>query len=109
MKKLVLALGLALILVAWGWQGSPGLQSAPAYGQPYLPEVDYYNNYTCDPYYPYQCYYSAPYYEDPAEQFLYYVAPDIGGGVYYGHGHRGNREEHREVHRGGGGGEHHKR
>ena len=99
MKKLVLALGLALILVAWGWQGSRGLESAPAYGQPPPPGYDY----TCDPYYPYQCYYSAPYYEDPAAQFFYYVAPELEGGVSYG-GPPWHGKEHREAPQRGGGG-----
>ena len=37
MKKFMLVLGLALIPVAWGWQGPPGLGSAPRTHNPMPP------------------------------------------------------------------------
>ncbi len=70
MKRFVLSLALALIMVCWGWQGYRDFGTAPAYGQP-PPRV-----YTCDPYYPYRCYYTAPY-ADPRTQYFYYVVPEI--------------------------------
>ncbi len=69
MNKFVLGLGLALILVAWGWQENPGVGTIPAYGQP--PPYTY----VCDPYYPYSCYYTVPY-EDPYTQYFFYAHPD---------------------------------
>ncbi len=90
MKKFMLALGLILVLVCWGWQGYNGVGTAPAVGQPPL-------GYYCDPYY-YNCtydnYYSAPY-ADPATQFFYYTVPLIGGAIIRGH----EREEFREHQR----------
>ncbi|MCL4503120.1 MAG: hypothetical protein M1438_14905 [Deltaproteobacteria bacterium] len=70
MKKFGLFLSLALILIC-GWPGYSGFGTAPAYAAPPPPPV-----YTCDPYYPYRCYYTAPY-ADPYTQYFYYVVPDV--------------------------------
>ncbi len=83
MKRFVLALSLTLVLTGWGWQDFRSFRTQPAYGQP--PPV-----YTCDPYYPYRCYYTAPY-ADPRTQFYYYVLPDIEGEI------EERREERREM------------
>jgi hypothetical protein len=79
MKKLCLTLGLALMLTAWGGQGYQGFGTGPACGQPppYVPPP-YNNPYYYPPPSNYYNYYSAPY-ADPLSQFLYYVAPQIGG------------------------------
>ena len=74
MKKFVLTLGLAVILLGWGW---PGYLSgtAPAFGQPYPPPPPPPGY--CDPYY-YNCtynnYYSAPY-ANPLDQFSSSAVP----------------------------------
>ena len=70
MKRFVLSLALAIVLAVWGWQDCRSFGTAPAYGQPPPPV------YTCDPYYPYRCYYTAPY-ADPRTQYFYYVVPDV--------------------------------
>ncbi len=70
MKRFVLSVALALVLAVWGLQECRSFGTAPAYGQP-PPRV-----YTCDPYYPYRCYYTAPF-ADPRTQYFYYVVPDI--------------------------------
>jgi len=90
MKKLWLTLGLTLMLMTGGGQGYHGFGTSPACGQPPLYVPPPYNN---PYYYPppsnYYNYYSAPY-GDPLSQFLYYVAPQIGGERgYEGWEHRG--------------------
>ncbi|MCL4501482.1 MAG: hypothetical protein M1438_06435 [Deltaproteobacteria bacterium] len=70
MKKFGLFLSLAFILIC-GWPGYSGIGTAPANAAPPPPPV-----YTCDPYYPYRCYYTAPY-ADPYTQYFYYVVPDV--------------------------------
>ncbi len=70
MKRLGLSLALALMLAGMGLQDYRSFGTAPAYGQPPPPV------YTCDPYYPYRCYYTAPY-ADPYTQYFYYAVPDV--------------------------------
>ena len=80
MKKLWLTLGLISILMVGGGQGYHGFGNSPAFGQPppYPPPPPYYNPYYYPPPSDYYNYYSAPY-ADPLSQFLYYIAPQIGG------------------------------
>ena len=70
MKRFVLSLTLPRVLAGWGLQDCRSFGTAPAYGQPPPPA------YTCDPYYPYRCYYTAPY-ADPRTQYFYYGVPDL--------------------------------
>ncbi|MCL4503118.1 MAG: hypothetical protein M1438_14895 [Deltaproteobacteria bacterium] len=95
MKKYLLALGLVLMLVCWGWQGDLGVGTAPAIAQP-PPPPGY-----CDPYY-YNCtynnYYTAPY-TDPATQFSIIPSPQIGGALIYERGRHGPREYRRHERR----------
>ncbi len=99
MKKFVLALGLALMLI-WGWPGYSGFGAAPAHGQP---PGYYYDPYYCDPNYYTNCY-SAPYVDPNAQYFLYYTLPRFGEELeeqherheYYEHrGHEGHERHER--------------
>ena len=102
MKRVWLTLWLIIILVGWGGQGYHGFGASPACGQPYPPPPPYNNPYYYPPPYNYYNYYSAPY-TDPLSQFLYYVAPQIGGewgeqeeGEYRGREGYEHREHGRE-------------
>ena len=93
MKRFVLSLVLALILAGLGWQDCRSFGTAPAYGQPLPPRV-----YTCDPYYPYRCYYTAPY-ADPYTQYFYYVEPDVQEEILQRREERLERRERQERRR----------
>ncbi len=95
MKRFVLSLALALFLVGWGWQGYRDFGTAPAYGQPPPPPP---RAYTCDPYYPYRCYYTAPY-ADPYSQYFYYVEPDVQEEILQRREERLERRERQERRR----------
>ncbi len=85
MKKFVLSLGLTLMLLSWGWPQYPRFGVSPAQGQPPPPPYYYNQPYYCDPNFYDQCY-SAPYVDPNAENYFYYLVPQIGGEL----------EEHRE-------------
>jgi hypothetical protein len=95
MKKFWVTLGLISILMVGGFGNSPVLGQPPPpppYDNPYYypPPSNYYN------------YYSAPY-ADPLSQFLYFIAPQIGGEEEWEHrGRERGREgyEHRGRERG---------
>jgi hypothetical protein len=76
MKKFWLSLGLTLMLACWCGEGYYGFGTGAAFGQQnyYAPSL------SCNPSDPscYHDYYSAPY-ADPLSQWLYYVAPPVGG------------------------------
>jgi hypothetical protein len=77
MKKFWVTLGLFSILLVGGGQGFQGFGNSPALGQP-PPPPPYDNPYYYPPPSNYYNYYSAPY-ADPLSQFLYFIAPQIGG------------------------------
>lgn len=106
MKKFWLSLGLTLVLVGWGWEGSHGLGTRPVHGQPppYYGEPSY-----CDPNYYTNCY-SAPYVDPNAQFFLYWAIPQIEGQILEHRGYEQGREGHeRYEHRGHEGHEGHER
>ena len=95
MKKFWISLGLTLILVGWGWEGSHGLGTRPVCGQPY-----YAQPYYCDPNYYDRCY-SATYVDPNAKYFLYWAVPQIEGEILEHRRFEHEREEHeRYEHRG---------